>query len=64
MKTTVLIISGVALSFYLLTEHQAHLFGNVQYILLGAFILAHLFMHAGHGEHGKDNTKGKGEHHG
>jgi len=39
--------------FYLITEHTAHLFGVVPFLLLLACPLLHVFMHGGHGgEHG------------
>lgn len=41
-------------AFYLLTEHQAHLFGVLPWLLLLACPLLHLFMHGGHG-HGRDD---------
>ncbi|MGE3681005.1 MAG: DUF2933 domain-containing protein [Bdellovibrionales bacterium] len=47
---------GVIL-FYLLTEHRAHFFGALPYLLLLACPLMHFFMHGGHGGHnhsGKD----------
>jgi hypothetical protein len=37
--------------FYLLTEHQAHFFGALPFLLLLACPLMHLFMHGGHGRH-------------
>jgi Protein of unknown function (DUF2933) len=43
-----LIIAG----FFLLTEHTAHVFGALPYLLLAACPLMHLFMHHGHGGHG------------
>lgn len=43
-----LIIAG----FYLITEHQAHLFGVLPFLLFLACPLMHLFMHHGHGGHG------------
>jgi peptidoglycan/LPS O-acetylase OafA/YrhL len=39
-------------AFYLLTEHTAHLFGVLPYLLILACPLMHLFMHHGHGGHG------------
>ncbi len=36
--------------FYLLTEHRAHLFGVLPFLLLLACPLMHVFMH--HGRHG------------
>ncbi|MCW2319309.1 hypothetical protein M2322_004884 [Rhodoblastus acidophilus] len=45
-------------AFYLVTEHTAHLFGALPYLLLLACPLMHLFMHGGHGghQHGKSET--------
>lgn len=39
-------------AFFLLTEHRAHLFGPLLFLLLLACLLLHFFMHRGHG--GKD----------
>ena len=47
--------------FYLLSEHTAHLFGVLPYLLLLSCPLMHLFMHHGHGGHhggGADAAKG------
>jgi hypothetical protein len=41
--------------FFLLTEHAAHVFGALPYLLLAACPLMHLFMHHGHGHHGSDD---------
>lgn len=38
--------------FFLLTEHRAHLFGALPFLLLLACPLLHLFMHRGHGGKG------------
>ena len=38
-------------AFYLLTEHTAHVFGVLPFLLLLACPLMHLFMHHGHGGH-------------
>lgn len=38
--------------FFLFTEHRAHLFGALPFLLLLACPLMHLFMHHGHGDHG------------
>jgi hypothetical protein len=53
--------------FYLITEHTAHLFGVLPFLLLLACPLMHLFMHGGHGDehegghqHGGDLTKRDG----
>lgn len=47
-------------AFFLLTEHRAHLFGALPFLLLLACPLMHLFMHRGHGAHGSHdgNTGG------
>lgn len=37
--------------FYLYSEHRAHLFGVVPYLLILACPLLHIFMHRGHGKH-------------
>lgn len=42
-------------AFFLLTEHSAHVFGALPYLLLAACPLMHLFMHHGHGHHGGGN---------
>ncbi len=39
--------------FFLVTEHTAHFFGGLPYLLLLLCPLLHLFMHGGHGEHGR-----------
>ena len=39
-------------AFFLLTEHTAHLFGALPWLLLLACPLMHLFMHSGHGHGG------------
>jgi peptidoglycan/LPS O-acetylase OafA/YrhL len=45
-----LIVAG----FFLLTEHTAHVFGLLPYLLLAGCLLMHLFMHHGHrGGHGQ-----------
>ena len=38
-------------AFFLLTEHTAHVFGALPWLLLLACPLMHLFMHGGHGGH-------------
>lgn len=44
-------------AFYLLTEHTAHVFGALPYLLLAACPLMHLFMHHGHGRHGGSDRR-------
>jgi hypothetical protein len=52
-----LVLCGFLLiaAFYLLTEHTAHVFGALPYLLLAACPLMHLFMHHGHGGHGSEH---------
>lgn len=45
---TLLVAIAVA-GFYLLTEHTAHVFGALPYLLVLACPLMHVFMHRGHG---------------
>ena len=51
-------------TFFLWTEHRAHLFGLLPYLLLLACLFIHLFVHRGHGGHGQaDGThEGRGAH--
>ena len=45
------------IAFFLLTEHTAHVFGVLPYLLLLLCSLLHLFMHGGgHGGHGGGNN--------
>lgn len=37
--------------FFLLTEHRAHVYGVLPYLLVLACPLMHLFHHRGHGSH-------------
>lgn len=41
-------------AFYLITEHQAHLYGLLPYLALLVCPLMHLFMHRGHHGHRHD----------
>ncbi|MHB2168992.1 DUF2933 domain-containing protein [Alsobacter sp. R-9] len=47
-------------AFYLLTEHQAHLFGVLPYLFLLACPLMHMFMHRGHHHHGAAGAPPRG----
>ena len=52
-----LLIAG----FFLITEHRAHLFQYLPFLLLAACPLLHLFHgHGGHGGHGKGEKEGGG----
>ena len=46
-------------AYFLLTEHRAHLFGVLPFLLLAACPLMHFFHHHGHGDghhHDDDNA--------
>jgi hypothetical protein len=47
-------------AFFLLTEHRAHLYGALPYLLLLACPLMHFFGHGHHG-HGKDKSAAPSE---
>lgn len=55
-----LVFAGFALIalFFLWQEHRAHLLGSLPWIFLLLCPLMHLFMHRGHGSHGRS---GRGE---
>lgn len=44
--------------FFLLTEHRAHFFGALPYLLLLACPLMHLFMHHAHGGRHEERAHG------
>ena len=46
-----IVLAGIAL-YFLLTEHRAHFFVALPFLLLLACPLMHVFMHGGHGGHG------------
>ena len=51
-RSSIVLLGFLAIAaFYLVTEHQAHLFGILPWLLLLACPLLHLF-HGGHGGHG------------
>ncbi|MCL6526353.1 MAG: DUF2933 domain-containing protein [Thermaceae bacterium] len=52
-QTWVLLGFLAVAGFFLITEHRAHLFGALPYLLLLACLLMHAFMHSqqGHGGH-------------
>lgn len=51
-RSVVLIVFLAIIGFFLFTEHRAHLFGVLPYLLLLACPFMHMFMHRGHGKHG------------
>lgn len=38
--------------YFLWTEHQVHTIAALPWLLIGACLVMHLFMHGGHGGHG------------
>jgi hypothetical protein len=59
--TFVLIGFLLVAGFFLITEHTAHFFGLLPYLILLACPLMHLFMHNGHGghQHAHDQETGR-----
>ena len=53
---------GVA-GFFLLTEHTAHVFGVLPWLLIAACPLMHLFMHHGHGHGVNSHSDGAHQEH-
>jgi Protein of unknown function (DUF2933) len=49
-----LAVLGAIAAYFLLTEHRAHVFAALPFLLLLACPLMHVFMHRGHGGHGHD----------
>ena len=57
-----LLVLGAVAAYFLLSEHRAHFFGALPFLLLLACPLMHMFMHGGHGGHGgghRDHADGK-----
>jgi hypothetical protein len=53
-----LIVFGAIATYFLLSEHRAHFFGALPFLLLLACLLMHFFMHGGHGHnHGDPSAK-------
>ena len=59
-----LLVAAAVGGFYLITEHTAHLFGVLPYLIILACPLMHMFMHHGHGhgQHG-DQQQDRGTDH-
>ena len=53
-----LLVFGAIAAYFLLSEHRAHFFGALPFLLLLACPLMHMFMHRGHGGH----AGGHGDH--
>ncbi|HWT79754.1 MAG TPA: DUF2933 domain-containing protein [Candidatus Methylomirabilis sp.] len=63
-SSSVLLAFLAIAAFFLITEHRAHLYGILPYLLLLACPLLHLFMHGGHGGHGDgDRSAGSKDSH-
>ena len=45
--------------FFLITEHTAHVFGALPWLLLAACPLMHVFMHHGHRGGGHNHSSGR-----
>lgn len=57
LKTALVVTAFLAIAgFFLLSEHRAHLFGILPFLLVFSCPLLHLFMHRGHG-HGHDGAR-------
>ena len=52
-------VFGAVAAFFLLSEHRAHFLGALPYLLFLACPLMHLFMHHGHGGHGRHPGPGE-----
>ena len=46
-----LIVLGAIAAYFLLSEHRAHFFAALPFLLLLACVGVHVFMHHGHGGH-------------
>ena len=57
LPRSVVLIVLVAIFAFLLTEHSAHVFGILPYLLLLACPLLHMFMHGSHSKHGASEDK-------
>ena len=58
----ILICAAVLIvGFYLMTEHRAHTFGALPYLLILACPLMHFFMHQNHGDHGASKVVNDGQ---
>ena len=52
-----LLVLGAIALYFLLTEHRAHFFFALPFLLLLACPLMHIFMHRGHGGHGSGEDR-------
>ena len=56
-----LLVFGAISAYFLLSEHRAHFFGALPFLLLLACPLMHVFMHGGHGKHGHKSAQSGAE---
>ncbi len=56
-----LIVFGAVALYFLLTEHRAHFFFALPFLLLLACPLMHVFMHHGHGSHSGEHGSAAGD---
>ena len=62
-KSNIVLVAFLAIAgFYLITEHKAHVFGLLPFLILLACPLLHVFMHRGHGGHGNDSPSAGHDH--
>jgi Protein of unknown function (DUF2933) len=54
-----LLVMGAVAAYFLLTEHRAHFFAALPFLLLLTCPLMHMFMHGGHGGGHGDHGDGK-----
>lgn len=58
-RTNQALMAFLAIGGYLLwTGHQAHVIAALPWLLLGGCLVMHLFMHGGHGHHGRGHGAG------
>ena len=56
-RSIVLLVFLAIIAFLLFTEHRAHVFGILPYLLLLACPFMHFFMHGSHGKHSDGSGK-------
>jgi hypothetical protein len=57
-RTGLVLLGFLAIAgFFLITEHTAHFFGALPFLLLLCCPLMMLFMHGGHGSHGAQSDE-------
>lgn len=52
----ILVVLVAVLGFFLFTEHRAHLFGVLPFLIVLLCPLMHLFMHRGHNGHARGSS--------